>query len=186
MKTLKICFCLLLGMLPCFFCCTSIPYERSLAEKNLFEEYFSLAEAYKKIEKYEKAVVYYEKSLASESFHKYAFYEIAVCNVYLKNWEKAAASFNELLENDPENITLKSSLAYIEAMRGNLAGAQTLYSALYEENPDDSSVLKNLILVLIAQKNYTEASEKLVVFEERFPYEDSLQELKKAIPEDSK
>lgn len=91
--------------------------------------------------------------MTSDSLNDYAFYEIALCNVYLKNWDEAQSSFEQLLQNDLENTTLKTSLAYIEAMRGNLEEAENLYSYLYENNSDDSSILKNLIAVLVSEKN---------------------------------
>ena len=126
-------------------CATSIPCEKKVIERNLFEEYFSIAENYKSLENYSKAIEYYKKTLPSDSLHDYAFYEIALCNIYLKNWNEAQSSFEQLLQSDSENTTLKTSLAYIEAMRGNLEEAETLYSGLYENNPDDSFMLKNLI-----------------------------------------
>ena len=73
-------------MLPFVFCrcATSIPCEKKVIERNLFEEYFSIAENYKSLENYSKAIEYYKKTLPSDSLHDYAFYEIALCNIYLK------------------------------------------------------------------------------------------------------
>ena len=115
--------------------------------------------------------------------HDYAFYEIALCNVYLKNWDEAQSSFEQLLQNDSENTTLKTSLAYIEAMRGNLEEAENLYSSLYENNPDDSSILKNFIAVLVSEKKYEEANEKFKVLEEKFPDEEAIPTIKKKLEE---
>ena len=92
-------------------------------------------------------------------------------------------SFEQLLQNDLENTTLKTSLAYIEAMRGNLEEAENLYSYLYENNSDDSSILKNLIAVLVSEKKYEEANEKFKIFEEKFPDEESIPAIKKKLEE---
>ena len=121
--------------------------------------------------------------MPSDSLHDYAFYEIALCNVYLKNWNEAQSSFEQLLQNDLENTTLKASLAYIESMRGNLEKAEDLYLCLYENNSDDSSVLKNLIAVLVSEKKYEEANEKFKVLEEKFPDEESIPAIKKKLEE---
>ena len=121
--------------------------------------------------------------MTSDSLNDYAFYEIALCNVYLKNWDEAQSSFEQLLQNDLENTTLKTSLAYIEAMRGNLEEAENLYSYLYENNSDDSSILKNLIAVLVSEKKYEEANEKFKIFEEKFPDEESIPAIKKKLEE---
>lgn len=180
---MKIAAALFSVLLLFFFSCASIPCEKKIIEKNLFEEYFSIAERYKNLEDYSKAIEYYSKALPSKSLHGYAFYEIALCNVYLKNWNEAKSSFETLLQNDSENTTLKSSLAYIEAMRGNLEKAESLYASLYENNPDDSFVLKNLIAVLAAEKKYEEADKNLNLLEEKFPDESSIPDIKKKLKE---
>lgn len=169
-----------------FVSCSSIPFESKVEKHNILEEYFAIAKAYKDQENYKKAIEYYEKVLGDEEFHEFAFYEIAVCNVYLKNWNEAKTSFEELLERDPGNSTLKLSLAYIEAMRGNLEDAQMLYEQIVQEYPHDVEPLKNLIAVLLAAGDAQSASQNLALLEERFPDESTIPEMKKKIEEVAK
>ena len=68
-------------------------------------------------------------------------------------------------------------------MRGNLEEAETLYSGLYENNPDDYFMLKNLIAVLVSEKKYEEANEKFKSLEEKFPDEESIPAIKKKLEE---
>ena len=176
----------LLAVALVFVSCSSIPFESKVEKHNILEEYFAIAKAYKDQENYKKAIEYYEKVLGDEEFYEFAFYEIAVCNVYLKNWNEAKTSFEELLERDPGNSTLKLSLAYIEAMRGNLEDAQVLYEQIVQEYPHDVEPLKNLIAVLISAGDAQSASQKLALLEERFPDESTIPEMKKKIEEVAK
>ena len=169
-----------------FVSCSSVPFESKVERHNILEEYFAIAKTYKDLENYKKAIEYYEKVLGDEEFHDFAFYEIAVCNVYLKNWNEAKTSFEQLLERDPSNSTLKLSLAYIEAMRGNLEDAQTMYDEIVQEYPHDVEPLKNLIAVLIAAGDAQTASQKLALLEENFPDESTIPEMKKKIEEAQK
>ena len=170
---------LLMGLL--FVSCSSIPFESKVERHNILEEYFAIAKTYKDQENYKKAVEYYEKVLGDEEFYDFAFYEIAVCNVYLKNWDEAKTSFEELLERDPGNSTLKLSLAYIEAMRGNLEDAQMMYEQIVQEYPFDVEPLKNLVAVLISRGDTQSARQNLALLEERFPDESTIPEIKKKI-----
>ena len=176
----------LLAVALVFVSCSSIPFESKVEKHNILEEYFAIAKTYKDQENYKKAIEYYEKVLGDEEFYEFAFYEIAVCNVYLKNWNEAKTAFEELLERDPGNSTLKLSLAYIEAMRGNLEDAQVLYEQIVQEYPHDVEPLKNLIAVLIATADTESAAQNLALLEERFPDESTIPEMKKKIEEVAK
>lgn len=175
-RSIGVSFCLL------FFtfagCGTSsvfpVPGERKAVLSNISAEYFSIAETYKKLGNYAKAVSYYEKVLDSETLGSSALYEIAVCNMHLKEWDKARQSLEILLLRDPQNASLRLSLAYIEAQRGNLEAAENLYRSLSLENPDDAMPLKNLIIVLLSQKKYEEAKESFSLLKEIFPDEESV------------
>ena len=173
----------LLAVALVFVSCSSVPFESKVEKHNILEEYFAIAKTYKELENYKKAVEYYEKVLSDEEFYDFAFYEIAVCNVYLKNWNEAKTSFEQLLERDPGNSTLKLSLAYIEAMRGNLEDAQMMYEQIVMDHPHDVEPLKNLIAVLISSGDTQAARQNLSLLEERFPDEESIPEMTKKIEE---
>ncbi|MCQ2240602.1 tetratricopeptide repeat protein [Treponema sp.] len=160
-----------------------IPGETKLIQRNISEEYFSIAETYKGQSNYSKAIEYYTLALDNKELHESAFYQIALCQVYSKNWAPARKSFVKLLKKDPENSSLKMSLAYIEAMCGNLKKAGKMYEFICSERPDDSEPLVNYINVLIAAEKYDKAKEKLELLENKFPDEEHLDNLKKKITE---
>lgn len=171
-----------------FFSCTTgsgikFPCETKTVYRNLSEEYFAIAETYKSQNNYSKAIEYYTLALKNKELHDSAYYQIALCQVYNKNWAVARKSFRKLLRRDSENSTLKMSLAYIEAMCGNLKKAEKMYDHICAERPDDSEPLVNYINVLIADEKYTDAQEKLTFMEEKFPDEEHIDALKKKIQE---
>ncbi len=77
------------------------------------------------------------------------------------------------------------SLAYIEAMRGNLDEAEKMYSQIASENENDVEPLKNLIYVLIAEKKYDLAQEKLKLMEEKWTDDEAIPTIKKKIENES-
>lgn len=165
-----------------FLSCTSlIPGAREAEIQNIYSEYYSIAESYMELENYSKAIEFYEKAAKSNELENRALYQIALCNVYQENWDEAAGGFNTLLEKDPENQTLKLSLAYIEAVRGNLENAETLYKELCTESPGSAEPLKNLVNVLIAEKKYDEAKQQFSLLEETFPDEEGITDLRNAL-----
>lgn len=166
--------------------CTSadvhiVPGEKAALDKSITLEYFNIAESYKGLEKYDKAVEYYERAMVNRNLRDSCFYEIAICNVYLKNWNDAVISFRKLLKRDRDNSTLKLSLAYIEAVRGNLKKAEKMYEQIIEEFPDELDPKKNYINVLVADKKYDKAEEHLKALEEKYPDDESIEAFRQKI-----
>ncbi len=183
MKNLPVFF---VAFILAFSSCTSadvhiVPGEKAALDKSITLEYFNIAESYKGLEKYDKAVEYYERAMVNKSLKDSCFYEIAICNVYLKNWNDAVISFRKLLKRDRENSTLKLSLAYIEAVRGNLKQAEKMYEQIIEEFPDELDPKKNYINVLVADKKYDKAEEYLKILEEKYPDDESIESFRQKI-----
>lgn len=160
-----------------------IPGESKLISRNISEEYFSIAEVYKNQENYTKAIEYYTLALKDKTFFDIAYYQIALCHVYNKNWGTAKKYFVNLLKKESSNSSLKMSLAYIEAMSGNLQKAEKMYEHICLERPNDPEPLVNYINVLIAEKKYVKANEKLNILETKFTDEENIDVLKKKIQE---
>ena len=118
-----------------------VPGESKVVERNISEEYFAIAEVYKGQCNYTKAIEYYTLALKNKELHDSAYYQIALCQVYNRKWMDARKAFVRLLKRDPDNATLKMSLAYIEAMCGNLKKASRMYEVICTERPDDSEPL---------------------------------------------
>lgn len=160
-----------------------VPGENEIIGRNLIEEYFAIAEQFRSQENYEKAITYYTKVLKDAKLHDTAFYEIAICRVYTKKWDEARDSFRILLKRDPENINLRKSLAYIEAMDGNLKKAEKMYALLIEEFPGDDEMYKNYINVLVAMEKFKKALEQVDQFAEKFPDDDKIEVFRTKIKE---
>ncbi|MCQ2247530.1 MAG: tetratricopeptide repeat protein [Treponema sp.] len=183
---MKILLVLFAAAILVFSGCTSadvhiVPGEKAALDKSVTLEYFNIAESYKGLEKYDKAVEYYERAMVNRSLRDSCFYEIAICNVYLKNWNDAVISFRKLLKRDRDNSTLKLSLAYIEAVRGNLKKAEKMYEQIIEEFPDELDPKKNYINVLVADKKYDKAEEHLKALEEKYPDDESIEAFRQKI-----
>lgn len=169
-----------------FTSCSSfsfVPGEKTVVEKNLTSEYFQIAKGYKDLKNYSKAKEYYEKALNDSRFHDAALYEIAVCNINLKNWDEAKKTFEILLVKDKDNQNLKMSLAYVDAKSGDLEKASAEYIDLVEQYPQNAECLKNCISVLVAKKDFKLAEKYVSLMKERFPKDESLAKFEKVLEE---
>lgn len=159
-----------------------IPGQEEAQEKSIAAEYLRIAETYEKLKDYPKAISYYEaamKSKAGKELGDSAYYNMGRCYALSKDWTHAEEIYRTLLEKDPDNTNLMSSLAYITAMKGDFKAAEELYSSLVEKNPNDSSLLKNLISVLLADGKKDEAEKNFAVFRGKFPDDAAVPEIEK-------
>ncbi|MBR4004766.1 MAG: tetratricopeptide repeat protein [Treponema sp.] len=169
-----------------FFSCSTvdkiIPGKDEAVDKSVTAEYLKIAEAYEKLKDYPKAIYYYEEAMNSKAGSELGdsvYYNIGRCYALAKDWNHAAEIYKNLLAKDPENTNLKSSLAYISAMKGDLKAAEEQYSSLIEENPTDSSLQKNYISVLLADGKNELAVKQFAVYKERFPDDKAILEIEK-------
>ena len=58
--------------------------------------------------------------------------------------------YKKILERDPENASLKASLAYIYSMQGDFKKSVSIYEELLEAQPDNQEYLENYLAVLAA------------------------------------
>ncbi len=169
-----------------FFSCSTvdkvIPGKDEAVDKSVTAEYLKIAEAYEKLKDYPKAIYYYEEAMNSKAGSELGdsvYYNIGRCYALAKDWNHAAEIYKNLLAKDPDNTNLKSSLAYISAMKGDLKAAEEQYSSLIEENPTDSSLQKNYISVLLADGKKELAIKQFAVYKERFPDDKAILEIEK-------
>ena len=109
--------------------------------------------------------------MSDDRLHESAYFKTGRCYALLGEWSKAAAVYRDILQRDSANMHVKASLAYVYAMEGSYGKALSLYDELVTEHPRDSSLLKNYILVLLADGQTERAQELLVDFKEKFPSE---------------
>lgn len=162
----------------------SVPGETEIIERNIVAEYMNIANAYEDLKKYDKALEYYQLALDSDKKNKIdnsVLYSMGRCYVLQKNWSSAKKIYSQLLLVDEDNTNLKISLAYIDAMSGNLEDACVQYKKLSEENPSDASLIKNYISVLMAADKLDEAENQLGILKEKFPTDSSIKSLQENI-----
>lgn len=156
-----------------FFGCASqdffVPGEKSVVYKNLAIEYFEIAEAYVDLKNYAKAAEYYQKSMRNEDLYMTSFYKYARCLALAQDWDKARETYETLIALDPENVSLKVSVAYITAMSGKTDDAIMLYRNLVESNPDDEMLLENYITLLLNVGRGEDAETQYLVLVSKFP-----------------
>lgn len=147
----------------------TVPGEKAVQKKNVYSEYYIIAEEYIKLNNYSKAIEYYKLAMGDKSLKDAAYYKMG--RTYSLNGEhdKALDVFNKLLKKDPDNINLKSSVAYLTAMKGESKKAAVLYKNLVLENPDNSDILVNYISILIQIKDFETASINLEFLKTKFP-----------------
>ena len=167
---LTVSFFLLLSSL--FSCASSsirVPGESRIILKNLATEYYTIAEGYMDLKKYDKAAEYYTLAMRNKDLYLTAYYKLARCYALSENWKKAGESYSELLKLDPNNTMLKTSMAYIMARRGDIDEALVLYHELSESNPYDENILESYLALLIHLARKEDAEQTFLVFKEKFP-----------------
>jgi tetratricopeptide (TPR) repeat protein len=73
------------------------------------------------------------------------------------------------LKRDPDNNSLKVSIAYIYAMSGDTDKAVKIYTELVEKNLENDEYMQNLIAVYIAKKDYETSVKYFETFQQTFP-----------------
>lgn len=160
-----------------------LPGEKERILKNLAAEYYTLAEGFAEQKKYAKAAGYYELAKRDDSLYRTAYYKQGRMYALNKEWNKALSVFLDLLEKDPQNTILLSSIAYITAMNGDIQAAIVQYETLVINHPYDSDLLINYIYLLIDAEQLDKAQAQFQLLMNRFPTNGSLETLDKKISE---
>ena len=116
-----------------------------------------------------KAIEFYEFAMKDRALHDAAYYKIGQCYAKNKQYDKAYSVFNTILRKDPENKSLKNTLAYLTAMNGNVEEAAELYKQILASDPDNVETLVNYVSVLIILKDYETAKINLSYLEKKYP-----------------
>lgn len=145
-----------------------VPGESGIVKRKVASEYLAIADTYNELEKFDKAIEYYELAAKDKTIHWAAYYKLARCYAMNKQYTKARKMYFVLYKRDTKNIDLQLSLAYLYAMEGNLDKAEIIYAYLWKVNPNSPDALINYIDILIANKKYAQANSFLGFLKERF------------------
>ena len=160
-----------------------IPGQNEAVITNIYIEYLNIADIYFGLEKFDKAETYYKAAMGNKDIYWSAYYKLAKCYVYQSKWGDAQSTYETILKRDPDNSSIKSSMAYIYAMSGNTQKSIEIYKELIEAEPDQQELLENYICVLLTdENNKEEAQEAYETLKERFPESKKIEEFDKQFP----
>lgn len=160
-------FLILLGS--CKSVSNIIPGKTNTIIKNIYFEYYNIAEIYYSLEKYDKAILYYEKSLECEDLYWSSYYKLAKCYVFTSQYSNALSMFKEMYEKDVDNQNIKSSLAYVYAMTFDFDNAIILYEELYKQEQSNIDYIENLISIYLLSEDYQSAQKYYLELKEKYP-----------------
>ena len=146
-----------------------VPGQNKIILKNLATEYYNVAEGYMGVKNYAKATEYYKLAMREESLYLTAYYKLGRAYALAKDWDNALPIYQDLLSRDRENGELRSSIAYITAMKGDTDEAFLQYRALLETYPEEQTYLENYISLLVDAGRGELAEEQFFILKEKFP-----------------
>jgi len=146
-----------------------IPGSNRIKIQNIYNEYLNIANVYYELEKFDKAIEYYTLAMDSKELYWACYYKLAQCSALTSKWSQAEEHYVVLQKRDPENSSIKASLAYIKAMGGNVEESKKMYQELIHEHPENQLYLENYIAILFLEKNIAEASVPLATLKDLFP-----------------
>lgn len=169
------------------FSCKSVnsfvPGQKKIQINNLYKEYYNIAETYFSLQNYTKAISYYKICLENKDLYNAAYYKLGLSYVMNNDWANAEKIFLDLYKIDLENDSIKSSLAYIYSMNGNLKKAEQFYCEIVKTNPDSAEYLENYIAILVKNEKYQLVEEQLVLLKEKFPNSTKIADIEKKLKE---
>ncbi|ULQ59838.1 tetratricopeptide repeat protein [Brucepastera parasyntrophica] len=174
-KLPQICACIFLSLV--LGSCASGGFRMS--GKDLAAEYYTIAEAYVGLAKYDKAIPYYQKASRQKEYANLARYGLARAYALAGQWDDACAEFGKLYKKDPSNTILISAYAYALVSAGRIDEGLELYGILYEKKIEDPQAARDYAEILVLAGKFTEAQAITEELKANFPDSDALKEINK-------
>jgi len=146
-----------------------IPGDKQKQITNIYIEYMNIADIYFGEEKYDKAITYYEMAMQYKQLYWDCYYKLAKSYAYQSNWTKSREMFETLLKRDPNNSSLKESMAYINAMSGEVDKALKQYDQLIKDQPENADFLVNYIAVILLNERLDDVIVPFMALQNQFP-----------------
>lgn len=141
-------------------------------------EYFTLADSYASVKKYDKAILFYKKSLQHPDYTRASEWGLVRMYALQNKWDEAQTILKPIFEENQNNIFIASAYAYLLVQKNQAEDGLDLYKQLYEENSDNSDFGYNYLLLLYSAKKYEEALSLSLLLQETFPYDTLLYSFK--------
>ncbi len=118
-------------------CETGVPPEK------VADIYYNLGNAYFELEKYALAVTAYLNALALDDSLPQAGYNLARVHIESGDYEKGLAALSDLLEEDPDNSLVLSTIGWTYYLRSEYEKALETFELILERTPSDKHGLYN-------------------------------------------
>ncbi len=149
-----ICISFLLAVALCLFSCTSGADAQASA---LHAEYFQIAETWASMEKYDKAIPYYQKAAANSAYANASRWGLARMYALTGKWMDSLSLLEEMHRSEPDNVQISTALAYAYAKNNKTEEAVSEYRSIYENNPDNPDYGLNYGEILFAAGQFDDA-----------------------------
>ena len=142
---------LLITLIAILACETGIP------PGEVAELYYNLGNAYFDLNEFDSAVNAYLNALALDSTLPQAGYNLARVYIESGKIDEGMEELNRLLEEDPENGILMSTLAWAHFLQGEYEAAYEVYVGITKRTPTDQNGLYNAAVLAWKLEKRTEA-----------------------------
>lgn len=132
---------------------TSIPHAQDTGSEKIYSQE---AECRKR---YQDGLEYEKNQRLSDAFEAFdavteacpamvdAYLHKGLIEVQLGRYSEAIATYEDALDQDPDNLEIKEAMAFALSSAGELEEARNLYIELLEANPENVNVMRNLAFV---------------------------------------
>lgn len=156
-----------------FLCsCTTI-----LSSKEISGEYYTLAEGYVEIAKYDKAIPYYQKAARRKEYRNAAEFGLARAYALSGKWGDSFALLARLHGLDPDNTLVSTAYAFTLVNVGKIDEALGLYASLCAARGDDSVLARDYAELLFLAGRYEETGYEIVWIKSQFPDSDGAKDI---------
>ncbi|MEL3912272.1 tetratricopeptide repeat protein [Treponema pedis] len=141
-------------------------------KENLYGEYFSIAEGYTELKKYDKAIDYYKKAEKSKQYRNAVKYNLAQIYALQKDWENCLKYLEPMYNQVPDNIKISTAYAYALASAGKETKAIEIYKKIISKENETPEYFFNYVRILVTAKKYEESLKLLEESKEKFTQEE--------------
>jgi len=131
--------------------------------------YVGASKAYKKLQKYDKAIKNLEVAKGLSSFNSEIYYELGVNHLLSENSAQARRNFIRTIRLDNENVNAQIQLALSHELLDEPQMALSIYQKIIEEFPDLVTVYTHKAALYISLQMYEEAIKTFLMLLDKNP-----------------
>ncbi|MBQ4114210.1 tetratricopeptide repeat protein [bacterium] len=129
-----------------------------MMDRNQVEAYWGLANSYKYLTEYSKAIKVLNKLVEKDSKNDNYYYELGVCELSSGHPEKAIPHLVQAIVNNKENLEAQIQLAIAHELVDEADLSLMIYNKLIETNPEFLKAYYNKAAMLMGLGDFKEAS----------------------------